>query len=123
MHSRKTKQASDILLKENDTVINNKQQIADIFSDDFVHIANGAPEIDVHDFGEDFTEHPNVIAIQDNNRERSLTNCFNFQYTNKTQIERLLSSMSTRKACGHDSLPLSLIKESDFCKKEMFKLL
>ena len=95
MHSRKTKQASDILLQENDTVISHKQQIVDIFNDHFFHIANGAPEINVHDFGEDFTEHPSVIAIQHNNRERSSFNFFNFEYTNKTKVQRLLSSVNT----------------------------
>ncbi len=112
MRSRKTKQANVILLKENDTVISDKQQIAEIFNDHFVHIANGAPDINVHDFGEDFTEHPSVIAINDNNSERSSSSFFNFQHTNKTQVERLLSSVNTRKACGHDSIPPSLIKES-----------
>jgi len=72
MHSRKTKQANKILLRENDSVISDKQQIADIFNDHFVHIAKGAPEINVRDFGEDFTEHPSVITIQDNTREVDL---------------------------------------------------
>lgn len=112
MHSRKTKQANKILLRENDSVISDKQQVADIFNDHFVHIANGAPEINVHDFGEDFTEHPSVFAIQDNTREQSSFSFFNFQYTNKSQVERLLSSVNTRKACGHDLIPPSLIKES-----------
>jgi len=69
MHSRKSKQANDILLKEQNTVISDKQQIADTFNDHFVNIAIGAPEINEHDFGEDLTEHPSIIAIQDYNKE------------------------------------------------------
>ena len=52
MYSWTSKQANDILLKEQNTVIRDKQQIADTFNDHFVNIANGAPEINEHDFNQ-----------------------------------------------------------------------
>ena len=112
MHLRKYKQANDILLKEQITVIRDKQQIADTFNDHFVNIANGAPEINEHDFRVDLNEHPSIIAIQDHNKEQGYSNYFNFQYINKMQVEQLISSVNVRKSCGHDSIPPRLVKES-----------
>ena len=112
MHSRKSKQANDILLKEQNAVISDKQQIADTFNDHFVNIANGAPEINEHDFGVDLNEHPSIIAIQDHNKEQGSSNCFNFQYINKMQVEQLISNLNVRKSCGHDSISPRLVKES-----------
>ena len=43
---------------------------------------------------------------------RGEEDCLNFQFTNTTQIEELLSNVNVRKACGHDMLPRRLIKES-----------
>ena len=48
--------------------------MANIFNDHFVNNANGAPEINEHDFGVDLNEHPSIIAIQDQNKEQGSSN-------------------------------------------------
>ena len=54
MHT-KSKQANDIILKENDRIINDKKEIAnDLLNDYFVHIADSIHEIRVEDYGEDY---------------------------------------------------------------------
>ena len=54
MHT-KSKQANDIILKENDRIINDKKEIAnDLLNDYFVHIADSMREIRVEDYGEDY---------------------------------------------------------------------
>ena len=57
-------------------------------------------------------EHLSIIAIQDHDKEQGYSNCFNFQYSNKMQVEQLVSSVNVRKSCGHDSIPPRLVKES-----------
>ena len=64
-----------------------------------------------HYYGEGFYDHPSIKAIQADNGIKGEEGCLNFQYTNATQIEELLSNLNVRKACGH-MLPLRLIKES-----------
>lgn len=98
MHSWNSKQANDILLKEQNAVISDKQQIADIFKDHFVNIANGAPEINEHpDFGVDLNEHPSIIAIQDyltiKNKVHLTTSLFN------TSTRCKLSSLFQTSMC------------------------
>ena len=112
MHSKKSKQANDIILEENGSAITSKAQIAELFDDHFIHIADGVAEIGEQDYGEGFRNHPSIKAIHPNNGHKSEVDCLSFQLTNKTHIVELLSNVNAQKACGHDMLPPRLIKES-----------
>lgn len=112
LHSKNSKQANDIILQENDTVFTDKKQVAELFNEHFVHIADGVGEITDHHYGEGFYDHPSIKVIQANIGTKGEEDCLSFQLTNATQIEDLLSNVNTRKACGHDMLPPRLIKES-----------
>ena len=112
MHSKNCKQANDITLIENDAVLTDKRQIAELFNEHFVHIADGVGEVTDHYYGEGFYDHPSIKVIQANNGVKGEEDCLNFQFTNATQIKELLSNVNVRKACGHDMLPPLLMKES-----------
>jgi len=49
LHFSNSKQANDITLIEKDTVFTDKCQIAELFNEHFVHIADGVGEIKEHD--------------------------------------------------------------------------
>ena len=108
MHSRSSKQANDITLIENDVVITDKKELAELFNNYFVHIVDDVQDIKEHNFGNEFSAHPSVRAIAEENRRKN----FNFKYTNKTQVEKLLSNINARKACGDDTITSRLLKES-----------
>ena len=112
MHSKNSKQANDIILQENDTVFTDKKQVAELFNEHFVHIADGVGEITDHHYGEGFYDHPSIKVIQANIGTKGEEDCLSFQLANATQIEELLSNVNTKKSCGHDMLPPRLIKES-----------
>lgn len=40
LHSKKSKQANDIILKENEAVITDKKKIADLFNEHFIHFVD-----------------------------------------------------------------------------------
>ena len=111
IHSKKTKQANDIILKENN-IVTDKKEISELFNNHFVHIADGVPEINETDYGEDFIDHPSIKAINEQSDKRSTPVCFNFQRTNQEQIKKLLLGSNARKSCGHDMIPPRFIKES-----------
>ena len=69
-------------------------------------------EIDNWDFGDDFCTHPSINAIQNNNGKKREEDYFNFNLTNKKQIEQLLLNINTRKSCGHDLISPRLLKDS-----------
>lgn len=109
LHSRKSNQANDIILKENENIITDKKQVAEIFNEFFVNIANQAGEVTETTYGKDFSEHPSIKAILTN---RVTKNTFTFTLTNGTEVGQALSNINVRKSCGYDSLPPKLIKAS-----------
>ena len=112
MYSRSSKQASDITLIENDVVITDKKELAKLFNNYFVHIVDDVQDIKEHNFGNEFSAHPSIRAIAEENRRKNAIHNFNFKYTNKTQVEKLLSNINARKACGNDTITPRLLKES-----------
>ena len=112
MYSRSSKQASDITLIENDVVITDKKELAKLFNNYFVHIVDDVQDIKEHNFGNEFSAHPSIRAIAEENRRKNAMHNFNFKYTNKTQVEKLLSNINARKACGNDTITPRLLKES-----------
>ena len=83
-----------------------------MFNNYFVHIVDDVQDIKENNFGNDFSAHPSIRAIAEENRRKNATHNFNFKYTNKTQVEKLLSNINARKACGHDTITPRLLKES-----------
>ena len=92
----KSKQANDIILKENDRIISDKKEIANLLNDYFVHIADSMPEIRVEDYGEDYANHPSIKAIHEH-RGSSSPACFSFHHASETQVELLLKEINVRK--------------------------
>lgn len=89
LHSKNSKQANDIILQENDVVFTDKKQVAELFNEHFVHIADGVGEITDHHYGEGFCDDPSIKVIQANIGTKGEEDCLSFQLTNATQIEDL----------------------------------
>ena len=96
MHSRSSKQANDITLIENDVVITDKKELAELFNNYFVHIIDDVQDIKEHNFGHEFSAHPGIQAIAEENRRKNTIHNFNFKYTNKNQVEKLLLHQRTQ---------------------------
>ena len=99
-------------LIENDVVITDKKELAELFNNYFVHIIDDVQDIKEHNFGHEFSAHPSIRAIAEENRRKNAIHNFNFKYTNKNQSEKLLLNINARKACGHDTITPRLLKES-----------
>ena len=112
MHSRSIKQANDITLIENDVVITDKKELAELFNNYFVHIIDDVQDIKEHNFGLEFSAHPSIRAIAEENRRKNAIHNFNFKCTSKIQVEKLLLNINARKACGHDTITPRPLKES-----------
>ena len=108
----KTKQANDIIIKENNVIINDKKEIAELFNAHFIQIADSVPLIKETDYGQFFENHPSIRAIHEKNRAANAPLCFNFEHINQAQVERSLLDVNVHKSCGHDMLPPRLVKES-----------
>ena len=111
MHT-KSKQANYIIiLKENDRIISDKREIANLLNEYFVHIADSMPEIRVEDYCEDYANHPSIKTIHED-RGASAPAYFSFHRASETQFELLLKEINVRKSPSHDMIPPKLIKEA-----------
>ena len=77
MHSRSSKQANDITLIEKDVVITDKKELAELLNNYFVHI-DDVQDIKEHKFGNQFSAHPSIRAIAEENRRKNAIHNFNF---------------------------------------------
>lgn len=59
----KTKQANDIILKENDIVISDQKEIAGLFNNYFVQIADCVAQVSEADYGQDYENHTSIHGI------------------------------------------------------------
>ena len=59
-YSKSSKQANDITLIENNMVITDKKELAELFNNYFVHIIDDVQDITGHNFGNEFSAHPSI---------------------------------------------------------------
>ena len=111
LHSKKSFKSNDIILKENEQIKTEKADIANIFNEYFINIANhiNIPSSDV--YGEKFVNHPSIKTILQNTNEIGASR-FGFQPTSIACVEKLLKEVKTKKSPGHDNIQPRLLRES-----------
>ena len=57
-----------MVLKEKEVPITTKKQIAELMNNHFVKVAENADDVRESDFGEDFVNHPSILAIRNAQR-------------------------------------------------------
>ena len=87
MYSRSSKQANDITLIENNVVITDKKELAKLFNNYFVHIDDDVQDIKEHNFGHEFSAHPSIRAIAEENRKKNAIHNFNFNTPTGTRLK------------------------------------
>jgi len=108
----KTKQAKDNILEENNVVMTEKSSVADLFNNNFLQATNSVAQINDSDYGQDFKNHPSIIAIHQHYRDINTPLSFVFHCTNCVQVEKLLKGVNVNKSSGHNMIPPQLIKAS-----------
>ena len=61
----KTNQANGIIITEDNVVISDKREIAELFNAHFIQIADGVPLMKETDYGQHFENHPSIIAVHE----------------------------------------------------------
>ena len=111
-----------IILVENEKIISENKEIAEIMNDYFVNITKelNIPEVILSDNDSIFSDsleeiiethskHPSILKI---NESIKLTEIFNFNEVNQAQIEKEILSLNSKKAMGADSIPPKVLKHS-----------
>ena len=102
----KTKTKTKIVLLENDNYITDSLSVAETFNEYFCEIAVSKGDALVVD---DFTNHPSIQAIADND---TLQTEFNFVPVEVAYVNDILNKLNPRKAVGCDSISQRLLRIS-----------
>ena len=92
-----------IILNENDKIISNNEEVADIFNDYFANVANG--------IGKDYvfnpSDHPSLKMI---NAKQFEKNAFESQATDQETVSKIIDKFNPKKATCADKISVKLLK-------------
>ena len=118
MHSKKNISRDSIQLKEGDSLVVNKLEVAQIFSAHFSSFLKDNDSDGHHDDYFRFTSHPSIFAIQ---THCSAEEAFQFRSVCPPEIEHILKSLDPKKATGYDKiLPRTLRDGADALAYPLF---
>ena len=107
--SDKCKASEGIQLIENETLISDPKQVAELFNDKFSTIANDIGTDSV--YSDSLTNHPSFKIITEHVTKLNIDQ-FCFKQTSVCEIEKILDHMNAKKATGYDGIPSGALKYS-----------
>ena len=110
MHSKKNISRDSILLKEGDSLVVNKLEVAQIFRAHFSSFLKDNDSDGHHDDNFRFTSHPSIFAIQ---THCSAEEAFQFRSVCPHEVEHILKSLDPKKATGYKIPPRTLRDGAD----------
>ena len=98
LSSKTSKNSSDIILMENNSLVSDQAEVCNILNDFFINIAK---EIGINNQTSDAatTTHPSIQAIKGNSPIEGFEN-FNFKPVSESQVLKIINSLSSKKATG-----------------------
>ena len=96
--------SKDVILKENNSLINDQNQICEVFNDYF--FINVAKNIGTNSLPAD-EHHPSILKIKENNK---CSTPFHFKDVDETFIGKQIDRLGSKKATGCDGISAKLLK-------------
>jgi len=115
MSDNNSMSGSNINLYENDEIISNQEEVANIFNDYFINITKNLSEPDhvlnmnIDELLDHYADHSSVKCIE-NFVSQQPTTPFSFTAVTNDQVISKLKSLKCNKAQGYDQLPTKLMK-------------
>jgi len=110
----KTHVSNDIMLREDNNVITDSSEIANIFNDYFkaategIGFAENNDGLSVDEIWSKYRDHDSIINILG----KATTNDFTFVQVSTSAILKLLSNINPNKSVGYDKFPPKLLREA-----------
>jgi hypothetical protein len=112
LNSKKSKNSNNFMLHENDKLVSDKSDVANIFNDFFVNVTNDLKEnIDVssssvEEICSHYMNHPSIVSICENAKKKH----FDFEAVTRDTVLKKLKCLNARKSCGYDLIPAKLLR-------------
>ena len=103
-----------IMLRENDEIISDSKQVAELFNNYFRDAAlkvGQSPDessLSLSDIIDKYKDHQSIRAISEHSS--CAEQDFNFQNVTVDQVEKMLSHINKKKSTGYDALPSKILK-------------
>lgn len=111
-----SKDLKNIAIRKGNSVLSNPSEISNFFNNYFSTIVRDSPI-----FLPSTPSSENVIPDHINNQVFiNNQNSFRLTHTNEEEVNKIISSFQNKSSCGHDDVPMKLIK---FVQKELNKVL
>ena len=98
-----------MILCENEKIVSDQTEVCNIFKKYFVNVAkdigNNSPQ-----YNQDFSDHPSIEKIMENNSSKDPKDQFSFKPTTETYVHKVISNFNIKKSTGVDKISAKILK-------------
>ena len=100
---------NEVILCENEKIVSDQTEVCNIFNKYFVNVAkdigNNSPQ-----YNQDFSDHPSIEKIMENNPSKDPKDQFSFKPTTETYVHKVISNFNIKKSTGVDKISAKILK-------------
>ena len=101
--------SNEIILSVNDRIVSDQTEVCNIFNNYFVNVAKDIGN-DSLQFKDDFSDHPSIQKILENNPVKDPLDKFSFKPVEEMQVHKIISKLDIKKSTGVDNIYAKILK-------------
>ena len=102
---------NDVILCENEKIVSGQTEVCNIFNNYFVNVAKDiGNDSDTSNYKQDFSDHPSIKKIFENNPQKEPENKFSFKPNNEIYVKKVISNLDIKKSTGFDKISAKILK-------------
>ena len=102
---------NDVILCKNEKIVSGQTEVCIIFNNYFVNVAKDiGNDSDTSNYKQDFSDHPSIEKIFENNPQKKPENKFSFKSTNEIYVKKVISNLDIKKSTGVDKISAKILK-------------
>ena len=100
---------NEVILCENEKIVSDQREVCNIFNNYFVNVAKDIGN-DTSQYNQDFSNHPSIEKILENNPLGNPEDQFSFKPTTETYVHKVISNLNIKKSTGVDKISAKILK-------------
>ena len=100
---------NEVILCENEKIVSDQREVCNIFNNYFVNVAKDIGN-DTSQINQDFSNHPSIEKILENNPLENPEDQFSFEPTTETYVHKVISNLNIKKSTGVDNISAKILK-------------
>ena len=100
---------NEVILCENEKIVSDQTEVCNIFNKYFVNVAKDIGK-NSPQYNQDFSDHPSIEKIMENNPSKDPKDQFSFKPTTETYVHKVISNFNIKKSTGVDKISAKILK-------------